>query len=624
MFADPDLIKEQKDNIMPLGSYIYKLHNLVLQTSQRRNSLRDSIPEQFTSLKEDGIYLINQHRALADNIQNKIDDYIDLNQNAINKLFEDYRKSVTSQINAYKDQMDINLGFLLDEVNNRYYITSLLDDITNMSDIESKCKEGDAEQLFKDIETLCRRDLMEKDTIDDYCTLLLNKFATQGGIDVDLTYLKKGSDHPAIVDKFNNLVGSCKDQIDDIKKWISSNLIVPLQVNDISKGINFEKFRRSVSQDGYSGFLEFDLTYQGSLGLVDKILCPKDNGFSCLTAISNNFIAAGCQDGKISLYRTEDGNHLGMLPGHNATVSAICWMKDKQGLPVVCSGANDSDSSILVTSLALRKTVADLKPGHSCGVSALLGLEDGRTLFSGGQDGAICLWDLCTNRLVHKEFGHRLAITCLRICEKNDDIEVEEGKMTKSNSDYVDVLLSGGRDNQICIWELERGNDNHGANIMSIKFKYRIERNYPITNIIPRQALRGTQIIVVQKSGLIIEVIDIDKLHVEESITKPYPDQNYVVLEHTYKEGRFDFSIISTVMPSDEEYQRNMSSSDTGDNTLQMYVAPFMPRAQLINHNKNRLRVAKISGINSNSNAINIYDIMAKATYGNHQSNRRF
>ena len=45
---------------------------------------------------------------------------------------------------------------------------------------------------------------------------------------------------------------------------------------------------------------------------------------------------------------------------------------------------------------------------------SLLGLDDGRSLFSGGQDGAICLWDLCTNRVVHKEFGHRLAITCLR------------------------------------------------------------------------------------------------------------------------------------------------------------------------------------------------------------------
>lgn len=597
MFADPDLIKEQKDHIMPLSNYIYKLYNLADQTSQGRESLRSRIPVDILNLETDSQILIRQFEAVADEVQDKIEEYLDQQQRDINKIIDDHRTAIDNQIKSYKNQMKANLDFVVQERDTRYYRSTVLDEIQKISDLEEKCQSGNAEQLFEHIETLCKKELMDKDTIDDYCALLYSKFISQGEIKVDMSHTKKDNDHPAIVEKLKSLTQNTEVQLKDIRDWIDGNLVNKLKVCDISKGINFEKFKRSVSQDGYSGFVTFDLNQQVSLGLVDKILCPKDNSFTCLTAISIDYLAAGCQDGNISLYRIEDGNHLGMLPAHNSPISAICWMRDKQGLPVVCTGTSDTDSNIVVTSVNARKTITVFNRGHSCGVSALLGLDDGRTLFSGGQDGMVCLWDLGQQTLEQSELGHRLAVTCLRICEQND------------------YLLSGGRDNQICIWSLSKEESPFsGKRVLSFKFEKRVERSFPICNIIPRQALGGIQIIVVENNGLLIEVINIDKMIVEETISKPYPDHNFIILEHSHKDGDFDFSIVSTLTPSDEEFQRSLSGSQGQDHALQINIPSFMPRAQLINHFKNRMRLAKIAGGNMSSNFINIYDVICRSS----------
>ncbi|KAG8443429.1 hypothetical protein GDO86_012007 [Hymenochirus boettgeri] len=74
--------------------------------------------------------------------------------------------------------------------------------------------------------------------------------------------------------------------------------------------------------------------------------------------------------------------------------------------------------------------------GHSGGITAIY-IDETMVLASGGQDGAICVWDVLTGSRVNHMFGHRGDVTSL-IC----------------TSSYV---ISSGLDDVICIWDRSTG-----------------------------------------------------------------------------------------------------------------------------------------------------------------------
>ena len=183
-------------------------------------------------------------------------------------------------------------------------------------------------------------------------------------------------------------------------------------------------------------------------------MSPVDKGFSCMTAIGLEFIVAGCQNGSLSVYRTEDCKLQGQIAAHSSRVSALCSMRDKMGNNLVCSGSEDLDSGIVITNVTTNKKVTEYKHGHSGGVTSLLGLPNNRTLVSGGHDGVICLWDIHRPEasFLQREIGHRIAVSCLRYYEKED------------------ILISGGRDSKICLWKLLKQQDKFGEFVIRIEF----------------------------------------------------------------------------------------------------------------------------------------------------------
>ncbi|XP_061633905.1 sterol regulatory element-binding protein cleavage-activating protein isoform X6 [Phyllopteryx taeniolatus] len=74
--------------------------------------------------------------------------------------------------------------------------------------------------------------------------------------------------------------------------------------------------------------------------------------------------------------------------------------------------------------------------GHSAGITAVY-IDETMVLASGGQDGAICLWDVLTGNRVSHVFGHRGDVTslvCTPLC-----------------------IISSGLDDLICVWDRSTG-----------------------------------------------------------------------------------------------------------------------------------------------------------------------
>ncbi|XP_077383194.1 sterol regulatory element-binding protein cleavage-activating protein [Festucalex cinctus] len=74
--------------------------------------------------------------------------------------------------------------------------------------------------------------------------------------------------------------------------------------------------------------------------------------------------------------------------------------------------------------------------GHSAGITAVY-IDETMVLASGGQDGAICLWDVLTGNRVSHVYGHRGDVTslvCTPLC-----------------------IISSGLDDLICVWDRSTG-----------------------------------------------------------------------------------------------------------------------------------------------------------------------
>ncbi|KAI4797075.1 hypothetical protein KUCAC02_026569, partial [Chaenocephalus aceratus] len=74
--------------------------------------------------------------------------------------------------------------------------------------------------------------------------------------------------------------------------------------------------------------------------------------------------------------------------------------------------------------------------GHSGGITAIY-IDQTMVLASGGQDGAICLWDVLTGSRVSHVYGHRGDVTSL-VCTTS-------------------CVISSGLDDLICIWDRSTG-----------------------------------------------------------------------------------------------------------------------------------------------------------------------
>ncbi|TSK20079.1 Sterol regulatory element-binding protein cleavage-activating protein [Bagarius yarrelli] len=123
---------------------------------------------------------------------------------------------------------------------------------------------------------------------------------------------------------------------------------------------------------------------------IDRMSVPTGDWESSVWSMElrGNLIAAGRSNGKLEVYRLEDSCCLFTLQGHSGGITAIY-------------------------------------------------IDQTMVLASGGQDGAICLWDVLTGSRVSHVYGHRGDVTSL-VCTTS-------------------CVISSGLDDLICIWDRSTG-----------------------------------------------------------------------------------------------------------------------------------------------------------------------
>ncbi|KAE8289420.1 Sterol regulatory element-binding protein cleavage-activating protein [Larimichthys crocea] len=204
-----------------------------------------------------------------------------------------------------------------------------------------------------------------------------------------------------------------------------------------------------------SGKLELWDAVEGSLR------CSNEDGLSGITALAflNNRIVAARLNGSLDFFTVEINKPLCLLqyrgaPGRGSMPPSPCYSSEdviscqltrsvqcahQKPITVLRAAAGrvvtgSQDHTVRIYRLEDSCCLFTLQ-GHSGGITAIY-IDQTMVLASGGQDGAICLWDVLTGSLSHV-YGHRGDVTrsvCTTTC-----------------------VISSGLDDLICVWDRSTG-----------------------------------------------------------------------------------------------------------------------------------------------------------------------
>ncbi|MGH0159706.1 UNVERIFIED_CONTAM: hypothetical protein FKN15_037899 [Acipenser sinensis] len=233
----------------------------------------------------------------------------------------------------------------------------------------------------------------------------------------------------------------------------------------------------------------------GKLELWDAVEgclhCSNEEGKSGITALVflNNRIVAARLNGSLDFFTVDINKPMTLLqcrgtPNHGSMPPSPCYSSDD----VICCRLTHSvqcahQKPITVLRAAAGRVVTGSQDhtvrvyrlddscclftlqGHSGGITALY-IDQTMVLASGGQDGAICLWDVLTGSRVSHMYGHRGDVTSL-ICTTScvissglDDLICILDRSTGIKLYSIQqtmVLASGGQDGAICLWDVLTG-----------------------------------------------------------------------------------------------------------------------------------------------------------------------
>ncbi|XP_024114205.1 sterol regulatory element-binding protein cleavage-activating protein isoform X1 [Oryzias melastigma] len=205
-----------------------------------------------------------------------------------------------------------------------------------------------------------------------------------------------------------------------------------------------------------SGKLELWDAVEGSLR------CRNEDGVSGITALAflNNRIVAARLNGSLDFFTVEINKPLALLqyrgaPGRGSMPPSPCYSSEdviscqltrsvqcahQKPITVLRAAAGrvvtgSQDHTVRVYRLEDSCCLFTLQ-GHSGGITAIY-IDQTMVLASGGQDGAICLWDVLTGSRVSHVYGHRGDVTSL-VCTTS-------------------CVISSGLDDLICIWDRSTG-----------------------------------------------------------------------------------------------------------------------------------------------------------------------
>jgi len=598
VFKEPELLHGAKDRVITIEEYLDRVGREIEAAKSSRDYLKENVPEQ-----------INEFFSSEERINSMYEQFVDVEftklKNIILMTVDKIREVSDAMIAAYKKRFDDGLSqfkknsnYFRDEAYAKYHIISDLKDLDTARFIRKVEEANNPSDYIYSITTMNRPELQDKDNVDAYCLLLLNKFMRAieepPSFEIDKN----------LEAKINAFSTGAEAAIRDIANYIDQFCIKNIEVGDLQSSASISPLRKTVSADGYSAFMDFDMDKKLSLRLANKILSATRAPLTCIANVDNDIIVAGDRDGRVAAYNIQDGEFLGILETLKERVSCLNTAKDRTLGTMVFSASTELGGPIVVSGLKPLKRIGELKGGHSGSVTAMCSYSEGRSLFSGGSDGVICVWDLLNQNepLMARVPAHRVQISCIKY------------------DPFSQTILTGSKDGHICQWRIILHEDANGKFAKGLEPVKRIERPYPIANIILRQATGGSQLISVCQGGTSLEIIDLTNMIVEDRLESSNPTESFIVIEHLLRDGRKDFSILNTNLPGelnqDFDLPEVVNQADSGllrhilTSIQQASGDPGNPKVQLVQHNKKSIRLAKITSPNTGATCINFYDIV--------------
>ncbi|MCX6048031.1 MAG: BTAD domain-containing putative transcriptional regulator, partial [Chloroflexi bacterium] len=175
-------------------------------------------------------------------------------------------------------------------------------------------------------------------------------------------------------------------------------------------------------------------------------------------------LLSGSGDATVRLWDVELRQLLHVLRGHQGGVATVAF---HSAGAVIASGSLDRMVSLwdAQTGQLLRRFEAD-----GAKVEAVAFSPDGALLATGGHDQVVCLWDWARGAVVQTLPGHTNLIKVVGFCPRPPHEDIN-----RDNEVPRTLLVSGGDDQSLCLWDVERGKllgrlTGHTAAIISLAF----------------------------------------------------------------------------------------------------------------------------------------------------------
>ncbi|TKA67589.1 hypothetical protein B0A55_08703 [Friedmanniomyces simplex] len=153
-----------------------------------------------------------------------------------------------------------------------------------------------------------------------------------------------------------------------------------------------------------------------------------------------HYFASASADRTARLWSTPQIAPLRIFAGHDSDVETVAWHPNGA---YVFTGAGVGDKTIRMWSIA-QGTQARIFTGHAGNITAIACAPNGHVVASADDKGVIILWDLRTGRLVKRMRGHGAG-----------------GIWSLDWSVESTVLVSGGADNSVRVWDVQPSKETH-------------------------------------------------------------------------------------------------------------------------------------------------------------------
>jgi WD40 repeat protein len=137
-----------------------------------------------------------------------------------------------------------------------------------------------------------------------------------------------------------------------------------------------------------SGSLDRTIRVWASDGALMRVVEVGERVLSLYLSPCGHFVAAGCGEGSVNLYRLPDWDQAWSVKAHRDSVWSVSWSPDGRFL-----ASGSGNGTVKISSADNGTTLRTLR-GHTSGVGSVLFTQDGTKVISGSWDRTVRVWRL--------------------------------------------------------------------------------------------------------------------------------------------------------------------------------------------------------------------------------------